>query len=103
MSDAKTEMLATIRKALAEVPDSEKPEDVELKRTYRQKGKLSQAEIVALFAERVGEYKARVQRVNQSDLKKVIAESCKKENVEQFVIPEGFQKKYSAGKHRTAF
>lgn len=92
MSDAKSEMLATIRKALAEVPDSETPEDVELKKDYRQKGKLTQDEIVDLFAERVGEYKATVQRVKQSDLKKVIAESCKRENVQKLVIPEGLQK-----------
>ena len=93
MSDAKTEMLATIQKALAEVPTSEKPEDVELKRTYRQKGKLSQKETIDLFAERAGEYKATVQRVNQKDITRVIADSCKRENVNQLVVPEGFNKK----------
>lgn len=92
MSDAKTDMLSTIRKALAEVPDSEKPEDVDLKRDYRQKGKLSQTEIVDLFAERVGEYKAKVQRISESNLKRVIEESCKRENVKKLVIAEGFKK-----------
>lgn len=92
MSDARSEMLTTIRNALAEVPDSETPDDVELKRDYRQKGKLSQTEVVELFAERTGEYKATVQRIKQSDLKKVIAESCERENVQKLVIPEGFQK-----------
>jgi L-lactate dehydrogenase complex protein LldG len=94
MSDAKNEMLATIRKALDEVPDSEKPDDVDLKRDYRQKGKLSQSEIVDLFAERVGEYKATVQRVKESNLKKVIEESCKREKVKRLVIPEAFKKDY---------
>ena len=92
MSDSKTEMLATIREALREVSDSERPDDVEVKRNYYRKGELSQREIVNLFAERVGEYKATVQRVNQSDLKQVIGDSCKRENVKKFVIPEGFQK-----------
>jgi L-lactate dehydrogenase complex protein LldG len=92
MSDAKSEMLVTIRKALAEVPDSETPDDVELKRDYLQKGTLSHDEIVDLFAERVGEYKATVQRVKQIDLKKVITKSCKREDVQKLVIPEGFQK-----------
>jgi len=92
MSDSKSEMLSTIRKALSEVPGSEKPDDVELKRDYLQKGKLTQDEIVDLFAERVGEYKATVQRVKESNLKKVIADSCKGENVAKLVIPEGFQK-----------
>lgn len=92
MSDAKSEMLLTIRKALAEVPDSETPDDVELKRNYLQKGTMDQPEIVDLFAERVGEYKATVQRVKVSDLKKVIKNSCKIENVKKLVIPEGFDK-----------
>lgn len=92
MSDAKTKMLATIRKALSEVPNSETPDDIELRRAYRQKGELSQPEIVELFAERVGEYKATVQRVKESNLKKVIEESCKRENVKKLVIPEGFDK-----------
>lgn len=92
MSDAKTEMLATIRKALSEVPDSETSDDVELKRDYLQKGTMSQTDIVNLFAERVGEYKATVQRVKESNLKKVIKESYKKENVKKLVIPEGFDK-----------
>jgi len=94
MSDAKTEMLSTIRKALAEVPDSETPDDVEIKRDYRRKGTLIQNKIVDLFAERVGEYKARVQRVNETNLKKVIEESCEGENVKKLVIPEGFHQKY---------
>ncbi len=92
MSDAKSEMLSTIRKALTEVPDSENPDDLDLKRDYRQKGTLAQDEIVDLFAERVGEYKASVQRVKVSNLKKIVKESCKKENVKKLVIPEGFDK-----------
>ncbi|NBC64351.1 MAG: lactate utilization protein C [Bacteroidetes bacterium] len=92
MSDAKTEMLATIRKALSEVPDSETPDDVELKRDYRRKGELSQPKIVELFAERVGEYKATVQRVKESNLKKVMEESLQREKIKKLVIPKGFQK-----------
>lgn len=92
MSDSKKEMLATIRKALAEVPDSEAPEDLNVNRNYNRKGELSKTEIVDLFAERVGEYKATVQRVDEKGLKNVIAESCRRENVETLVIPEGFQK-----------
>lgn len=92
MNDSKKEILATIRKALSGVPDSESPDDIQVNRHYHQKGKLSQKEIVDLFAERVGEYKATVQRVAEKDLKKVIAECCRSENVEHLVIPEGFQK-----------
>lgn len=92
MSDAKTEMLAMIRKALSEISDSEKPDDVEVKRSYRRNGKLSKKEIVELFAERVGEYKATVQRVDQVNLKQLIADSLKCESVRTLVVPDGFQK-----------
>lgn len=94
MSEARSEMLATIRKALANIPESEKPDDSEIKRTYHQKGDLTQKEVAELFAERVGEYKARVQRVTKSNLKKVIADSCKRENIQKLVIPEGFPKEW---------
>lgn len=94
MSEAKNEILATIRKALADVPDTEKPSDVNVARDYRQKGSLSQDEIVNLFAERVGEYKATVQRIKQNELNEIIAKSCKRENVEKLVIPDGFEKSW---------
>jgi hypothetical protein len=54
MSDSKKEILATIRKALSGVPDSESPDDLDVNRNYHRKGKLSHNEIVDLFAERIG-------------------------------------------------
>jgi len=92
MCNSKKEMLKTIRKAISDVPDTEGPDDIEVSRGYLKKGILPQDEIVNLFAARVGEYKATVQRVKQKDLKKVIAESCSRENVENLVIPEEFLK-----------
>lgn len=92
MSNSKKQMLNTIRKAISDVPDTEKPDDIEVARGYLEKGNLPQDQIVNLFAERVGEYKATVRRVKQKDVKKVIAESCKKEYVENLVIPEAFRK-----------
>lgn len=93
MNEAKEKMLDTIRQALSGVPDTEKPSDIEIPRTYRKKGELPHAEIVELFAERVGEYKATVKRVKESDLKEVISESCKREHVKKLVIPAGFPEK----------
>lgn len=90
-------MLATIREALDGVPESETPAGVDIERSYRQKGNLSQKEIVELFAERVGEYKATVQRVSETDLKDVIVESCEREAVQKLVIPEGFKKEILPG------
>lgn len=92
MNDSKNRMLDIIRKALAEVPDTEKPDDTEVSRTYRQKGNLPPTEVVKLFAERVGEYKATVKRVDEADLKKMITESFQKESVKNLVVPDGFPK-----------
>ena len=52
MSDSKKQMLDTIRKALSTVPDTEKPDEVEVSRTYRREGTLTHENIVKMFAER---------------------------------------------------
>lgn len=90
MNDSKGEMLATIRNALSGVPNTEKPGDIEVSRTYSKKGDLSKADIVHLFADRVDEYKATVQVIEEKNLKKIIAESCQREKVEKLVVPYGF-------------
>ncbi len=87
-------MLNAIRKAISDVPENEKPDDIEILRTYRQEGDLPGNEIVNLFMERVGEYKATVKRVAQKDLLNVVDESCQKENVKRLVIPEGFRQEF---------
>lgn len=92
MSESKNKMLKTIRKALANVSDAGKPENLEVNRTYRQKGRLPQNEVADLFAERVGEYKATVKKVDENELKRVISESCQRESVSNLVVPDGFPK-----------
>lgn len=90
MSEAKKAILKKIQKALENVPDSEKPEDVPVERSYRQKGKRAKNEIVSLFAERIGEYKTTVKRINQSELKAAIDESCREKKVEHLAVADGF-------------
>lgn len=92
MSNSKKQMLHEIRKALSDVPDDEKPGDIEIDRRYRQTGILSNTEKVELFAERVGEYKAMVKWIDKKYLKKAISESLEKQNVKKMVIPVGFPK-----------
>lgn len=103
MSEAKDKILTRIRRALAEVPDTEKPEDVKVERRYRQKGDHTPDKIVRLFAERVGEYKATVNRVKENELKEVITESCRRENVQKLVVPQGFPKDLLPGYVTTQF
>ncbi|WP_372637468.1 lactate utilization protein C [Fodinibius sp.] len=97
MSEAKEAILEKIRNALDEVPRQERPGDIDVPRHYRQKGNRGAGEVVALFAERVGEYKATVQKVSVDALAEVIAESCRREEVEKLVVPEGFPGEWLPG------
>jgi len=91
MSDeAKNEILRNIRSALNNVPDDEQIGDINVPRSYHQKGELAQKELVKLFIERVGEYRATVSRVREDQLIDVISKSCQREEVQKLVIPEGF-------------
>lgn len=94
MSEEKNHILGNIRKALGNVPEDEKPEDVEVPRNYRRKGKRTGDEIITLFAERVGEYKATVKRIDHKELTNVIAESCSREDVGKLVVPGDFPKEW---------
>lgn len=94
MSKAKDYILGNIRKALGNVPDGEKPEDVEVPREYHQKGERTGDEVITLFAERVGEYKATVKRIGHRELVKVIAESCSREEARKLVVPADFPKEW---------
>lgn len=94
MSNAKEEILARVRKALDNVPESETPEDVDFHRFYRQNGNMDHNEVITLFAERVGEYKATVKRINHNLLRTAISEACRREKVEKLVVPAGFPQEW---------
>jgi L-lactate dehydrogenase complex protein LldG len=69
VSAAREAILAAVRKATA---GEAAPETVE--RTYRREGARSRAERIALFAERVGDYRATVRRVARPALQETIEE-----------------------------
>lgn len=94
MEEAKEGILGKIKRALKDVPEDEHPEDVIVPREYQKMGKLSDDEIVRLFSERVDEYKAVVKRVTRKELSVGIAESCRREQVENLVVPKGFPKEW---------
>lgn len=89
MSRAKKEILGRIRKALADVPEGDRPEDVEVRRAYRRKGNLSGKEVLDLFARRVDEYKATVRRIGREMLPDAVARACEVQQVGKLVVPEG--------------
>jgi len=82
--DARTTILGRIRSALADDRTT-----VEVPRDYRQGSERSHAEIVDLFAERVGEYRASVHRSNADEVGDVIVRLCRERKARRIVVPEG--------------
>ena len=66
--DARAVILGRIRSALGDHPPA-----VEVPRDYRRRSERSRAEVVDLFAERVGEYRAEVHRAERDELFDVLA------------------------------
>jgi L-lactate dehydrogenase complex protein LldG len=58
-------------------------------RDYRGRGDGSREEIVDLFAERVGEYRATVRRAAVGELGVILAELCRTEGARRLVVPDG--------------
>jgi L-lactate dehydrogenase complex protein LldF len=67
--DARTAILGRIRSALAD-----RPLPVEVPRDYRRRSQRRRTEVVDLFAERAGEYRATVRRATPDELRSVIAD-----------------------------
>lgn len=65
---AREEVLGRVRAALAD-----RPEAPAAPRAYRRRGALGEADRVALFCERVGDYRADVRRVGAEELEPAIA------------------------------
>ena len=84
---AKTEILTRLRRALADVPRQERPADVAVAREYRRVSDAMSAELIALFARRVAEYKASVRQVAPAELAAAIAAACARRGVRRLAIP----------------
>jgi L-lactate dehydrogenase complex protein LldG len=89
VSDARAEILARIRSALVDVPASERPADVPVAREYRRADGRLRDELVTLFAERVGDYRAQVQRVAAAGLPKAIIDACSGQGLQRLAVPPG--------------
>jgi L-lactate dehydrogenase complex protein LldG len=62
-------------------------ESAEIPRAYRREGRLAPAERVALFCERVGEYRAEVRRI--ADVARAVEDVCRVHAVRRLGIPAG--------------
>jgi L-lactate dehydrogenase complex protein LldF len=79
---ARDTILTAIRTALAD-----RPAPVEVPRDYRRTTERSRDEIVALFAERVGEYRATVRVVAAVELPRALAELCGERGARRLAVP----------------
>ncbi|MER7757906.1 lactate utilization protein C [Kitasatospora sp. NPDC097643] len=83
-------ILARIRAALADVPRGETPEDVPVPRDYRRGHTADGEDTLALFAERVADYRATVTRTDPAGLPGAIAAALTARGVTRLAVPDGF-------------
>jgi L-lactate dehydrogenase complex protein LldF len=79
---ARDTILGAIRSALADAPPSP-----EVPRAYRRRSGRPRAEIVATFAERVGEYKATVRVAGDETLGEALSELCEGRGAKRLAVP----------------
>jgi len=90
VTDARSEILARIRTALADVPASERPEDVAVERGYRTgEGETPRQEVLDRFVRLVEDYRARVHRTTPSELRETLGGLCRAGELRRLVVPAG--------------
>jgi L-lactate dehydrogenase complex protein LldG len=85
MSDAKHVMLERIRNAIRDVPETERREDVQVNRSYR--SSTGTDNLLELTAERIAEYRARVEIVSADTLASSIQASLKRQGIKRLIVP----------------
>ncbi|MFD4319051.1 lactate utilization protein C [Streptomyces sp. NPDC058548] len=83
-------ILGRVRTALADVPADETPQDVPVPRNYRRAHTVPGEDLVALFAERVADYRATVHRTDETGLTGAIAAALAARAVRHVAVPSGF-------------
>ncbi|MFH8836876.1 lactate utilization protein C [Streptomyces sp. NPDC017868] len=83
-------VLGRIRAALADVPADETPEDVPVPRNYRRSHVEPGEDLVALFAERVTDYRATVHHTDEAGLPAAISAALTSRGVQNLALPSGF-------------
>ncbi len=93
---AREEILGRVRRALADVPASEPiawdvADSADPAAAYRRSTPLGAAELVDLFAERVGDYRARVTRCDPGDaaVAAAVADACARHGCRSLVVADG--------------
>jgi len=87
MPTAREEVLARVREALRDIPAEERPDDVPVARDDRTGGGATPEERVVRFAERVADYRARVQRVSRAELPTAVEHALEARGAYRVVVP----------------
>ncbi|MFG3056271.1 lactate utilization protein C [Kitasatospora sp. NPDC048239] len=83
-------ILGRIRAALTDIPAGELPSDVPVPQTYRRRHTEPGEDTVALFAERVADYRATVTRTDEAGLPAAIAAALTARAARNLALPGGF-------------
>jgi L-lactate dehydrogenase complex protein LldG len=89
MSDAKTEILEKIRRAVDSRPADRVADYAAIPRRYRQSGGLDRADCLDLLEERLHDYGAGVYRASRADLPAAIARAAAARGKSRLTIPSG--------------
>lgn len=93
MNAAKEEILNRIQRALKDVPRDESTDESQLTRDYHKTG-TTREENVWLFAERVGDYKAEVTKIDAQQLPETIKEHLTQQGIKKLVVPQDIPGKW---------
>ncbi|MCC3775043.1 LUD domain-containing protein [Streptomyces sp. UNOB3_S3] len=89
-SPSRARVLGRVRRALADVPRYERPDDHPVPRDYlRAHGERTPAESVGLLAERLADYRAVVHRTDPAGLPALLAELLRRRGSRRVVVPTG--------------
>ncbi|WP_229070709.1 LUD domain-containing protein [Actinoplanes sp. DH11] len=83
-------ILRRIAAALADVPADESPDDVPVPRDYRRSHTSPGGDLVALFTERVRDYRATVTHAGRAGLAATLAAVLTTRGVRNLALPDGF-------------
>lgn len=87
MSEARGEILGRIARALADVPEDERPDGVPVAHAYR---RASEGPQVDRFEERVRDYGAIVRRTQAAGVADAIAAGCREAGIARAAVPSAF-------------
>ncbi|MGW7195343.1 LutC/YkgG family protein [Streptomyces chryseus] len=90
MNSGRERVLARVRRALADVPRDERPQDVRVERGYlRVHGDRTTAQTVGLLAENLADYRALVHRVDAAGLPRLLKRLLAAHGSRSVLVPPG--------------